>query len=528
MTNKTAKSTTVLKRPTVLFALFFILSAIFCAKELVFIPVFASIALAVAAVIVAFRSSSATVSVLYILLSFFLICPALFLSVGKHSTYMKLSDDQIIHSQAVVQSKTEMYDKTVLYVTLSDEKYSDVKAAVIYDTAFSPTTFDSVEIEGFVFNFDDREQAEFYTGGFPSKEKALSKGCTVGIYAKSITNLGRIPKNERSLLHDYYFYVNDNLKQCFENIGSVDTFSYASALLTADRSYLSDNALDAFTRSGLVAVLCISGLHVVISSEFLEFILKKLRIPKALRTAILIAFLGFIMVITGGQGSVMRAAIMSIIFHIARTLNFHTDTFSTLATSFIVVALSNPFCIFDTSTQLSFLAMTGIVFSSVAKNGSFEERHRIYYKLKRSLSASLHAQTFAAVPVLGMFGGISLISPFSNLFVSLFFSPLMFGLVMCAFLCFLPVPLLSVMTFIPRCLIALLEFCAKIFARIPFSYATFSLPNLAVYCFWTLFLVFLLSVAFLKSKEIIFTGFCCFLFNQAVTLSLYVLSFICN
>ncbi len=528
MTNKTAKSTIVPKRPTVLFALFFIFSAIFCSKELVSVPVFAAIVLAVLAVVAAFRSKSAAISAFCILLSFFTLYPALFLSVGKYSTAMKLSDDQIIHSRAVVQDKTEMYDKTILYVILSDEKYSGVNAAVIYDTDFSPTIYDSIIIDGFVFDFDDLKQAEFYTKGFPSKETALSKGCTVGIYAKSITNLGRIPKNERSLLHNYYFYVNDNLKRCFENIGSVDTFSYASALLTGDRSYLSDSAVDAFRYSGLAAVLCISGLHVVISSAFLEFILKKLHITKALRAAILIAFLGYIMIITGGQGSVMRAAIMSIIFHVARTLNFHTDTLSTLATSFIVVALSNPFCIFDTSTQLSFLSMTGIVFSGIAINGNSGERHKIYYKLKNSLSVSLHAQTFAAVPVLGMFGGISLISPFSNLFVSLFFSPLMFGLVICAFLCFLPVPLLSVMALMPRYLIALLEICAKLFARIPFSYATFSLPELAVYCFWALFLVFLLSAAFLKNKAIIFTGFCCFLFTQAVTLSLYVLSFICN
>lgn len=529
MRYKMAKNTIGLKRPCVLFAIFFILSAFLCAKGVVFIPYFAAILVAIVGVISAFRSRSSAISFFCILLSFFLIYPALFLSFGNHSAEKKLFDtkEELI-SRAVVNSKTEMYDKTVLYVTLTDEKYSDTKAAVIYDSAFSPATFDVIEIEGFAFCFDDIKQAEFYTKGNPTKEKALSKGCFAGIYAKSIRNLGRLSKNDRSLLHNYYFYINDNLKSSFDNVGSVDTFSYALALLTGDRSYLPEKTNDIFIRSGLIAMLCISGLHIVISSEFVEFFLKKLRFPKILRTILLVIFLLLLIAITGGQGSVMRAAVMFIIFHLARLFDLHTDKISILSTSFIVLALKNPFCIFDTGTQLSFLSMTGIVFYGIAKSSSLEDRHKIYYKIKDSLSVSLQAHTFAAIPVLNMFGGISLISPFSNLFVMLFFSPLMFLLVICAFLSFLPQPVTSILAFLPRYLIALLEFCAKVFADIPFSYSQISLPDLAAYCFWGLFLIFLLSTAFLKNRAVAVMGLCCFIFNQAVVILLYLLSLICN
>ena len=234
------------------------------------------------------------------------------------------------------------------------------------------------------------------------------------------------------------------------------------------------------------------------------------------------------MIITGGSGSVVRAAVMSIIFQLSRMMKFHADKISVLATAFVVSALSNPFCIFDTSTLLSYLAMTGIVFYGITKSNSIEEKQDIYYKIKTSLSASLHAQTFAAISVLEMFGGISVISPFSNLFVSLFFPLLMFMLIMCAFLCFLPLPLLSVLAFLPKCLIVLLEFTAKLFAKIPYSYAVISLPDLAIYCFGALFTVFLLSTAFLKNKYVIITGLSCFLFTQALIIVLYVLSFIYN
>lgn len=528
MNKSMAKNMKGLKRPVVLFAIIFAFSAFLCSKGLVVAAFFASLALASAAAVFSFCSKLRAASVFCLLLSFFVIYPAITLSVSKYRANMAFENESSVSVQAVVQDKTEMYNKTVLYVTLSGNNCRGLRTAVVFDENFACELFDKLEIDGIPFGFENQKETEFYTQGYPTKEKALSKGCVSGIYAKDIKNLGRIPKNERSILHNYYFYINDNLKKSFKSLGSVDTFSYATALLTGDRSYLSGKTVDNFTHSGLVAILCISGLHVVISTEFLNFFLKKLQIKKTVSSFIIIAFLSFLVIITGFRGSVMRAAVMSIFFYLAQITGKRIDPISPLFAAFVAVSLANPFCIFDAGTLLSFLAMTGLVFSQIAKDNYFEERKGLYAAARNSLSASVHVQTFAAFPIIKMFGGFSLVSPFSNLFVSTFFAPLMFMLVLCAFLCFLPSSLLSVLAFIPRCLIALLEESAKVFASIPFSYAMFSLPDIAIYAFSALFLAFLLSAAFFKNKYLLITGFSCFVLTNAVTISLFVLSFICN
>ena len=528
MVTKMAKSITSVKRPSVLFAIFFVFSAFLCANGMYLVAAVCALVAVLAATALFFVAKNRA-SVFCFFLAFCLFYPIFHLSLGFRGVEKMLSDNnETIQMRAIVEDKSTNYNKTVLYVSLlpDGKNKPGTKAVVVHNKMVQCEIYDEIEFSGTPFSFLNKNEVARFTGGFPSKEKALSKGCCLGINAGDLTRLGRIESGKRNIIHNYYFYINDNLKKVFSSFGGVDAFSYAMALLTGDRSHFSQNVYDVFTRSGLIAILCISGLHVVITSAFVEFFLKKLRVPKKLQSFAILFFLVFLMTITGFRGSVMRAAIMSMCFQLSKMSGRHYDSFSVLAISFMVICVANPFCIYDTGTLLSFLAMTGLIFAQTASDNYLVDTSTAFYKIKTTANASIFAQTFAAVPVLTMFGGISLISPISNLAASLFFPALMYFLVLCAFLCFLPAPLLSVLAFVPRALIYLLDLCAKAFASIPYSYAKFSLPPFSIYLFGVLFFIFLLTCAFFEKRFIVFSGFCNLIFTLSVVISLFALSFI--
>ena len=516
-----AKSKIRLKRPAVLFALIFAFSAYFCAKGAFFVPLFLSIVSCIASAVASFLSKKRFVAIL-LFAAFFLFYPVIYLSTSRFFAE-KIFVDNVsdTKAQAIVFDKTEYGDKTVLYAVSDGQKF-----AVVYDGNIYCDLYDEIFVEGYAFDFFDEENATFYTKDLPKKETALSKGCLFGIYANNIQNYGRIDAEKRSLSHNFHFYLKDNMKKGFDHFLSTDTFSIATALLTGDRSYLSSSVNENFKRSGLIALLCISGLHVVISSTFLVYILKLLKAKKSVQTIILLLFLGYVATVTGFRGAILRACIMSGIFYLSRLFEKHKDPFSVLSVAFIVISLLDPFSVFDLSTVLSFLAMAGIVFSSVCHDGFFEDREAVFYKIKRQILSGIYATCFAAIPIVEMFGGISVISPISNLFASVIFAPLMFLLVACAILCFLPPPIFSILAFIPQFLIFLLERTARFFASVPYTYTEFSLPNFIVAAFGVFFIVFLLSAGFLKNKAVMISGYASFMLSNILVLALFVLSYL--
>jgi len=524
-----AKNIISLKRPGVLFAIFFVFSAFLCAKGLYIVAAICALAAVLAAAVFLFVAKN-KFSIFCFLLACCLICPVFHLLLGSRRAEKMLSDtdnENTTKMHAIVEDKSVYYNKTVLYVSLlqSGKNATDAKAVVVYNKIIPCEVYDEIEFSGISFSYLNKSQVMQFTGGFPSKEKALSEGCYIGVCANELTRLGRIESGKRNIVHNYYYYIKDNLQTVFSSFGGVDTFSYAMALLTGDRSHFSQSVFDVFTRSGLIAILCISGLHVVITSAFIEFFLKKLHFSKKLQAIAMIFFLLFIMTITGFRGSVVRATIMSMCFYFSELSGRHYDNFSVLAVSFIAISVANPFCIFDTSTLLSYLAMTGLVFAGTSRDSYFNNTSTLFYKLKNTINASVYAQTFAAIPVVTMFGGISIISPISNLAASFFFPILMYFLVLCAFLCFLPTPLLSILAFVPKVFIYLLDLCAKVFASVPFSYASFHIPPFSIYMFVAMFLIFLLSCVFLEKKFIVYSGFCNLIVTLSVVISLFALSF---
>ena len=141
--------------------------------------------------------------------------------------------------------------------------------------------------------------------------------------------------------------------------------SLASTLILGYRAGLSKEVLNAYSKTGTMHVLSVSGMHVGIVFLVLAFVLKPLSRFKELRlfTAFLIiSIIWFYALLTGFSPSVCRAAVMISVIVLGKALKKSQNTYNLIAISAFLLLVYNPYYLFDVGFQLSYLAVLGLVF----------------------------------------------------------------------------------------------------------------------------------------------------------------------
>ncbi len=157
-------------------------------------------------------------------------------------------------------------------------------------------------------------------------------------------------------------YLLDVLKQ---NKLTGDELSVGAALLLGYTDKLDADIISAYSSTGALHVLSVSGLHVaivyIVFSWLLVF-LDKHKNGRIIKAVLLILFLWFYAALTGLSPSVLRAATMFSFIIVAKATNKHTNIYNTLAASALFLLLINPYLIMEVGFQLSYLAVIGIVY----------------------------------------------------------------------------------------------------------------------------------------------------------------------
>ena len=135
----------------------------------------------------------------------------------------------------------------------------------------------------------------------------------------------------------------------------------ASALLLGDRSGLTDEVRKRFVNSGSMHVLAISGLHVGILAGFVWIGCRWLNLSNFSRLLVLLTILIVYTMMTGGRPPVVRAVLLILIAATGFCWNRRWSLQNALAFAALVVLAWNPSYLFDVGTQLSFLAVMGII-----------------------------------------------------------------------------------------------------------------------------------------------------------------------
>jgi competence protein ComEC len=145
-----------------------------------------------------------------------------------------------------------------------------------------------------------------------------------------------------------------------------ETVGMTQALVFGETGRISEEMMNAYRSLGIVHLLAISGLHVGLISGMFYFILLRAGVTRELSLWMLIVFLIFYMVMTGGAPPVVRASAMLIILILFRKSPFTITTLDSLSIVFISLLFWNPYSIFDIGFQLSFTVSYCLVLSSSA------------------------------------------------------------------------------------------------------------------------------------------------------------------
>lgn len=323
---------------------------------------------------------------------------------------------------AKITSEAQSKDSGVIYTlktqSLDGEKIK-VKMRLSSNTLINAETGDTIGFTSKVMPVSAQDKT--------SEIMNLSRGVYLISYLYepdlNITSVKSSPHSTERFLQN----IRDNIRsRIYYNLPN-ENGAVAIAMLLGDTSGISDKTENAFAVSGVSHLFAVSGLHLSIWAMGLYYILSHLKIRRNLSSLTVIIFTVFFMALTGFTESVSRAGFMLIIMLFGNLFSRQSDPVNSLGAATAVLMAINPFSSASVSLLLSFSSTLGILLL-------FKPIERFYLRyadrikpkvLRRAVKAVLSVVAIsicamaASFPVnTAVFGGISLVSPLTNLLVS--------------------------------------------------------------------------------------------------------------
>lgn len=138
----------------------------------------------------------------------------------------------------------------------------------------------------------------------------------------------------------------------------------AEALLIGYKQDLDKDLVQAYTNTGVVHIIAISGLHLAVIYWLLTVLLKPLGkngASRFVKPLIIIAFLWLFSLLSGASPSVMRSVVMFTCIVLGETFSKQSNIYNTLSISAFLLLCYNPFWLWDVGFQLSYAAVLSIV-----------------------------------------------------------------------------------------------------------------------------------------------------------------------
>lgn len=221
-----------------------------------------------------------------------------------------------------------------------------------------------------------------------------------------------------------------NLVAKFERyLPDKDACSVASTLILGYRADLSEELLQAFSNTGTIHVLSVSGMHVVIVfwlfSKLLGWIGRRGK-PRVFNAIISMVAVWSYAALTGFSPSVLRASLMISLVIAASTFNQENRIYNSISASAFFLLLYDPKFIADIGFQLSYLAVLGIIFLAPLAQLGFSFRHRLVRPIGNYVWLSVSAQAGAGPLATYYFHQFPLYFLAANLFIVLPASGIMY------------------------------------------------------------------------------------------------------
>jgi competence protein ComEC len=170
----------------------------------------------------------------------------------------------------------------------------------------------------------------------------------------------------QSPMENFVNHIRHYLLEVFVRAGlSGNEMAVASALTLGYKAYLEDELRTAYSASGAMHVLAVSGLHVGILYLIINMLLGKITFlqgHKGWSAVIVLLLLWLYALITGMSPSVKRATEMFSIIVVGEFFRRKPFIYNSIAVSAFLLLLLRPANLFDVGFQLSYMAVLAIVF----------------------------------------------------------------------------------------------------------------------------------------------------------------------
>ena len=265
----------------------------------------------------------------------------------------------------------------------------------------------------------------------------------------------------------------ENVKKKIAEVFPRDVAAFTTALLTGDKSGLSNGFKSDLQRSGLAHVVVVSGMHLTALITLLYLFINR-RIAPFVFTPIILFFL----MMQGFSPSITKAGIMLLLMLWLPKLRRDYNRLDALATAAILILLFNPFSAASASFTLSFSATLGILlfaqklqdkWTKPLEKVKIEPVKKVLNAGVSNIAASLSAMSLTLIPITLYFNSISIVTPIANL---LTFSAIL--LFYSLSLLILPIgfilrPLAKYMAWLTAPLARYCEFVIRFFGSLKFS-----------------------------------------------------------
>ena len=138
----------------------------------------------------------------------------------------------------------------------------------------------------------------------------------------------------------------------------------AEALLIGYKNDLDKEMVQAYSNTGVVHIIAISGLHLGLIYMVLFWLLERMPLIKRnrfVKAIILLICLWVFSLMTGASASVLRSAVMFTCIIVGNMLNRKSSIYNSLAASAFLLLCYNPYFLWDVGFQLSYFAIIGII-----------------------------------------------------------------------------------------------------------------------------------------------------------------------
>lgn len=377
--------------------------------------------------------------------------------------YMRVDRLTALSGETVTVSGivTDCSDSDTAEVTISGNIGGIRGKVIVYLNGANISSGDRVSFEATVSELTD-------SASFNAKSYYYPKGIFV-----RCSQAGSVTVTKATGIYKLYGEIRgfrEQLTTTFCSYVGPDEGQLLSSMLCGTSDSLDSGVKSSLNRSGIGHLLAVSGLHVSIIAALVAFLLKLLRVPKAVTFAISEAIMALFVVFSGMRISAVRAFIMMTIFLLASIVRREYDAESSLGVTILIMLIASPYSVADGSFLLSIAGVFGICIVEPAVSKAFGVKG----KLGRTAMSAVCVYLCVMPVSVFVFDEISLVSIITNIVLTPFCTvALVLSLIFAA--CGVPAalsPLIEIAGVIARWVIRICEWISDLgFTYIPIKYA---------------------------------------------------------